>query len=132
MARSKEHCAELQLGESISELAMSSDSLVRQAAQRWIGRNTTWLQLEQQFNSGDLPFARVALAAAMWKWNDTVENGTIPEGVKLGAAAEKHLSGFHYVDDPKSNLKTESEKHGIPSRRPSHDGLVEADGGGES
>ena len=101
------------LGESISNLAMSSDSLVRQAAQRGLGRNTTWLQLEQQFNAGDLPSRRVTLASAMWKWNDTVENGLIPDGVKLGAAAEKHLSGFYYVDDPKSNLKVESEKHGF-------------------
>lgn len=98
-------------GESISGLAKSRDSLVRQAAQRWLGRNLTWIQLEQQFNTGDLPARRVTLAAAMWKWNDTVENGTIPAGVKIGAAADKHLSGFHYVDDPKSNLKTESEKH---------------------
>ena len=101
------------LGKTISELAMSSDSLVRQASQRWIGKNTTWLGLEQHFDTGNLPSRRVALAAAMWKWNDTVENGTIPDGVKLGAAAEKHLSGFHYVDDPKSNLKTESEKYGF-------------------
>ena len=60
-----------------------------------------------------MPARRVALAAAMWKWNDTVENGTIPDGVKLGAAAKKHLNGFSYVDDPKSNLETESEKHGF-------------------
>ena len=102
-----------ELRETISELAMGCDSLVRQAAQRWIGRNTTWLQLEQQFDEGKLPLRRVALAAGMWKWNDTVENGTIPAGVKLGEAAEKHLTGFYYVDDPKSNLKTESEKHGF-------------------
>ena len=102
-----------ELHELISQLAASSDSLVRQAAQRWIGQHTTWLQLEQQFDSGDLPSRRVTLAAAMWKWNDQVENGTIPEGIKLSATAEKHLSGFSYVDDPKSNLKTESERHGF-------------------
>ena len=28
----------------------------------------------------------MTLASVMWKWNDTVENGTIPDGVKLGAA----------------------------------------------
>ena len=100
-------------GESISELAKSRDSLVGQAAQRWLGRNMTWLQLEQQFDTGDLPTRRVALAAAMWKWSDTVENGTIPEGVTLAVAADKYLSGFHYVDDPMSNLRTESAKHGF-------------------
>ncbi|MFT5525037.1 MAG: putative heme-binding domain-containing protein [Pirellulaceae bacterium] len=99
--------------ESINKLAASSDSLVRQAAQRWIGRYTTWQELEEQFNIGDLPARRTALAAAIWKWNDTVENGTIPEGVKLNAAAAKNLNGFHYVDDPNSNLKTESENHGF-------------------
>jgi putative heme-binding domain-containing protein len=104
---------ESELRESISGLAKSNDSLVRQAAQRWIGTHTTWLDLEEQFNAGDLPTRRVALAAAMWKWNDIVENGTIPAGVKIGAAAEKNLSGFSYVDDPKSNLRTESEMHGF-------------------
>lgn len=99
--------------DSITTLAASSDSLVRQAAQRWIGRHTTWSQLEEQFDTGNLPSRRVALAAAMWKWNDTVENGTIPDGVTLGAAAKKHLNGFHYLDDPKSNLETEAEKHGF-------------------
>ena len=101
------------LGNAISELAKSRDSLVRQAAQRWLGRNTTWLELKQQFDDGDLPVRRVTLAAAMWKWTDTVEDGTIPEGVKLSAAAQQYLSGFHYVDHPQSNLKTESEKHGF-------------------
>lgn len=102
-----------EFGEAINNLAMSSDSLVRQAAQRWLGRNASWRQLEQQFDSGDLPSRRATLAAAMWKWNDTAENGTIPDGVKLSAAAKKNLDGFHYVDDPQSNLKTESHKHGF-------------------
>ena len=101
------------LRHSITNLASSSDSLVRQAAQRWIGRNTPWSQLEEQFNAGALPARRVALASAMWKWNDTVENGTIPDGVKLGPAAKKHLDGFGYVDDSKSNLATDSKKHGL-------------------
>ena len=81
--------------------------------QRWLGRNTIWLELKQQFYDGDLPVRRVTLAAAIWKWTDTVENGSIPEGVKPGAAAQQHLSGFHYWDHPQSNLKTESEKHGF-------------------
>jgi N-sulfoglucosamine sulfohydrolase len=101
------------LRESISSLATSSDSLVRQAAQRWIGRHTTWLELEQQFETGDLSLRRVALAAAMWKWNDTVESGTIPDSIKLSAAPEKSLNSFSYVDDPQANLKTESERHGF-------------------
>ena len=98
---------------SIINLANSSDSLVRQAAQRWIGRHSKWSQLEDQFNTGELPARRVALAAAMWKWNDTIENGTIPDGIKISAAAKKHLNEFSYVDDPKSNLETESAKHGF-------------------
>jgi len=102
-----------ELRESINSLANSSDSLVRQAAQRWIGRHTTWLELETQFSRGNLSARRVALAAAMWKWNDTVQNGTIPQGVKLSGAAAKNLSGFQYVDDLHSNLKTESNKHGF-------------------
>lgn len=101
------------LRELITRLTSSSDSLVRQAAQRWIGRNTPWNQLEEQFNAGNLTARRGVLAAAMWKWNDTVENGTIPDGVKLSPAADKQLSGFHYVDDPNSNLKTEAVKHGL-------------------
>lgn len=101
------------LRESVSKLAASNDSLVRQAAQRWIGRNTDWLDLQQRFNAGDLPLRRVMLAAAMWKWNDTVENGTIPDRVTISPPAAAMLSGFGYADDPKSNLKTESEKHGF-------------------
>lgn len=98
---------------TITELAQSTETLVRQAAQRWIGRHTTWQELERQFQDGDLPSRRTALAAAMWKWNDTVENGTIPDSIKLSAAAGKTLDSFHYVDDPESNLKTESENHGF-------------------
>jgi len=101
------------LRESISHLATSSDSLVRQAAQRWIGRNSGWLELEKQFNAGDLPSRRVTLAATMWKWSDTVEKGTIPDGVTLSAAAAKMLNGFGYVDDSDANLETEARKHGF-------------------
>ncbi len=101
------------LRELIMKLAMSPDSFVRQAAQRWLGRNTNWLELEQQFEGGDLPSRRVTLAAAMWKWNDTVENGTIPAGVVISAAAAKMLNGFGYVDDAGANLATEAEKHGL-------------------
>ncbi len=102
-----------ELRESINDLALSSDSLVRQAAQRWIGRNTGWLDLKKQFNAGDLPSRRVTLAAAMWKWNDTVENGAIPDGVNISAPAAKMLNGFGYVDDPESNVETEARKHGF-------------------
>ena len=101
------------LREPIVALVQSADSLVRQAAQRWLGRRTTWPLLDEQFRTGELPARRAALAAAMWKWNDTVENGTIPSAVRLSPAAKKHLSGFGYVDDTKSNLQTESEKHGF-------------------
>jgi putative heme-binding domain-containing protein len=101
----------LDLRESISALALSDDSLVRQAAQRWLGRHSTWTQIEQRFNAGELPARRAALATAMWKWTDTVENGTIPDAVKISPAAKKHLSSFGYLDDPKSNLETESAKH---------------------
>ncbi|SVB08883.1 uncharacterized protein METZ01_LOCUS161737, partial [marine metagenome] len=101
------------LQKSIAALAQSGDSLVRQAAQRWLGRSTTWPKLDKQFRTGDLPARRVALAAAMWKWNDTVENGTIPATVRLSPAAKRHLSGFGYVDDTKLNLQTESRKHGF-------------------
>jgi putative heme-binding domain-containing protein len=102
-----------ELHESINKLATSSDSLVRQAAQRWIGQHTSWQELEEDFNDGDLPTRRTTMAAAMWKWNDSVESGTIPDGVKISAAAKKHLNGFHYVDDSESNLETESAKHGF-------------------
>lgn len=101
------------LSDSIHDLASSSDSHVRQAAQRWIGRNTGWLDLEKQFNAGNLPSRRVTLASAMWKWNDTVENGTIPDGVTINAPAAKMLSGFGYVDDPESNVDTEAKKYGF-------------------
>jgi len=101
------------LREPIAVLAQSDDSLVRQAAQRGFGRRATWTMLEEQFRTGELPARRAALAAAMWKWNDTVENGTIPSGVRLSPAAKNHLGGFGYVDDTKSNLQTESRKHGF-------------------
>ncbi len=103
----------LDLRDPINKLASGDDSLVRQAAQRWIGRHSTWARLEKDFASGVLASRRAVLAAAMWKWNDTVESGTIPEGVKLSAPARNNLNGFHYVDDPKSNLETESRKHGF-------------------
>ncbi|MGY8793524.1 MAG: family 16 glycoside hydrolase, partial [Woeseiales bacterium] len=102
-----------ELRESINKLATSSDSLVRQAAQRWIGKQTSWQELEEHFSNGDLPTRRTTLAAAMWKWNDSVESGTIPDGVKISAAAKKHLNGFHYVDDSESNLESESKKYGF-------------------
>jgi N-sulfoglucosamine sulfohydrolase len=102
-----------ELRDSINKLATSSDSLVRQAAQRRIGQHTSWHELEECFNDGELPTRRTTLAAAMWKWNDSVESGTIPGGVKISAAAKKNLNGFHYVDDSESNLETESEKYGL-------------------
>lgn len=103
-----------ELRDPISSLAKSEDSLVRQASQRWLGQRSTWPQLERQFKTGDLPTRRVTLAAAMWKWSDTVENGTIPSAVKISPAPKINLNGFAYVDDPNSNLETESEKHGFP------------------
>ena len=99
---------------TIAVLASSKDSHVRQLAMRMLGQARSFEQLEQQFNDGDLPARRVALSAAMWKWVDTVENGFVPKEVKLSPAQTKHLSGFSYVDDSKSNLLTESKKHGFP------------------
>lgn len=100
--------------DSVDQLAKGADSLVRQAAQRWIARHMTYPQLEQLFNAGDLPTRRVALAAAIWKWTDTVETGQLPDDLALNAPAEKYLSGFGYVDNQHVNLKTESQKHGFP------------------
>lgn len=101
------------LHDVVTALAKGDDSLVRQAALRWLGRQTSYRRLEQMFKDGDLATRRVALAAVMWKWIDTVENGKLPAAVKINPATQAHLASFRYVDDPKSNLKTEVAKHGF-------------------
>jgi arylsulfatase A len=99
--------------ETITALSSNKDSHVRQLAMRRLGQIRSFKQLEKQFSSGDLSARRVALSAAMWKWIDTVESGSLPKEVKLSPAQAKHLSSFSYVDDPNSNLLTESKKHGF-------------------
>ncbi|MDH3583255.1 MAG: sulfatase-like hydrolase/transferase [Phycisphaerae bacterium] len=102
-----------ELIDMIEPLAHSDDTLARQLAMRILSRVRSFEQLEKQFNAGDLPTRRVAMAAAMWKWIDTVESGIVPKEVKLSKAAAKALNGFAYVDDAKTNLMTESRKHGF-------------------